>query len=467
MRAVKKANKINLVILTSVVGIVCLRAQSTFRLNYLEFSPPNPMIPYFSATGRQALKQNYHVQIERRKTGVKVQVHQSGKLLLSLQGILGRVALLRDNSGADWLYFVAAYRPRALFYLCPLSQCHGQQIDLAHYGKGTACIPCTWSEVLPGLMNPYTGRYCLDAITRTDDIAIRAYRVRDRLWLWSVDPQGWITLQWAHVPKAEDAPGYIYWKGFLLNPLGECLGISQEEEVFFVEKALKSVGRSAGVDSKLIRKFQRLRFGPEKWALGLKLAMSRSPDAVATLLKELKEDEYSQESLAGGPSTQLQNVFRAMAIELVGLAADKNREAQEFLLQGLKTNQWAKARWLADSYRFMGKGATYRGVGLSVVAIGLSGQKELWTKILNLKRRIESHKEWPTLYKEKVGYSIVVASFYRWIIQQVGKEKFVRDIWFQRPIAEWWERWERSDIGQGWIEWYAHLVNQPWIRLRP
>ena len=80
----------------------------------------------------------------------------------------------------------------------------------------------------------------------------------------------------------------------------------------------------------------------------------------------------------------------------------------------------------------------------------------------------DGHREDPTLAEFSLiglrqrlyGHAMVIGAFYRWVIQQVGKERFVREIWFQRPTAEWWERWEKTPQGQDWIQWYDKIRRQ-------
>ena len=139
-----------------------------------------------------------------------------------------------------------------------------------------------------------------------------------------------------------------------------------------------------------------------------------------------------------------------MLIELVGLTADRSEPARRFLVQRLNRETWESERWIPWQ----------QGIGLTLSAIGLSGRDDLWKEVLAKRQWIDNGGKEALRYGYRVGDTMVWAAFYRWVIQQVGKERFLREIWFQRPTAEWWERWEKTPQGQDWIHWYARIWNQ-------
>ena len=391
--------------------------------------------------------QRCRVKIEEQEGKTILTVYKGEERKLALKGKLFRGTLLNDNEGHPWLYFIASMGGPVDFFLVPLDTCQGEVIDLSRWKEAKHLRVVFWVRRPWGLRLEKGSP--LNVLFIYDGKAFRIERVHDRLWLWTVNNSGYVVLSWEDLEKL-NLPRIEIWNGVLLNPNKEFLGILTSGGIPYVEKVLRAL-RPTKVTSQDLQRFERLPHGPEKWSLGVKLALYGGEEAGKALIRAFQQppqpavlglQRWEDKVAEGG----LQAAFRAMLIELIGLSADRCPQAREFLRNGLDPQTWKRERWKEGW-----------GVDYSWSGIGLSDVKELWDAALKKRQWIEKSSPEALQYGRKFGDNIVMAAFYRWVIQQVGKERFVREIWFQRPLGEWWERWEKTPEGQDWIHWYAQV----------
>ena len=396
--------------------------------------------------------QRYRAKVEEReRVPVLLTVYRGKEKKLVLKGGLFSGVLLNDNEGHPWLYFIASMGGPVDFFLVPLDTCQGEVIDLSRWKEAKHLRAVFWVRRPWGLRLEKGSP--LNVLFIYDGKAFRIERVHDRLWLWTVNNSGYVVLSWEDLEKL-NLPRIEIWNGVLLNPNKEFLGILTSGGIPYVEKVLRAL-RPTKVTSQDLQRFERLPHGPEKWSLGVKLALYGGEEAGKALIRAFQQppqpavlglQRWEDKVAEGG----LQAAFRAMLIELIGLSADRCPQAREFLQNGLNPQTWKKERWSVGGWK-----PEDWGVGYSWTGIGLSDVEELWAAALKKKQWIEKGSPEALQYSWSLEAKVTMAAFYRWVIRQVGKERFVREIWFQRPLGEWWERWEKTPEGQDWIHWYA------------
>jgi len=390
----------------------------------------------------------YRVEIRDEKGKTLVEVYRDHERKVALTGSWLYGSIIQDNTGSSWLYIVPLFSS-VCFYLLPLDECHGERSDLSHRQDAT-CLRAVQFAPQPGFLSLLLGS--LNAQAAYDGKGFRIERTGDRLWVWSVDSSRHIVLSWNLVGGHKFAI-WKGWKGLWLNPNLEPIGDPFPSKVPYVEKVLSTLKKEPPTEEDFQR-FRALPHGPEKWALGVRLALYGGGKAGEILVDAVQQQRPITEQFPlyeeKRAEYEVRHAFRKMLIELVGLTADRSESARRFLVQRLDQETWKSERWIP--WR--------RGVGLTLSAIGLSGRDDLWKEVLAKRQWIDNGGKEALRYGYWVGHIMVWAAFYHWVIQQVGKERFVREIWFQRPTAEWWERWEKTPQGQDWIQWYARIWNQ-------
>ena len=487
---------------------------------FLQAAPDDSLILSFlefqTATGRrfpEPVNKAYEIKVRYTQVDFRkscADVYKDGKHIVRLMGCLGYCRVIRDNHGKDWLYFITLVpqkiHPWNYFCLFDLSQIRTNIVNTWKWQDVSGLITGRWKP-LPG---PLDSSYlCHDALTGPFcSPAVRFIREKDSLFVWTMESRvgsgGFVSLHWARVPVTRKTEAlFPVWHNLCLNPNGEVLGVKQNQERYFCETVLSKGYDSTLAYSEHIQRFQSLPHGPQKWAEGVQLALRGGKEAERVLRKafllkgvggykmvpckgkrgwylvgedgmpvrqngkiKVFDGHREDPTLAEFSLIGLRQRFRFMLVELLGLTGCEDPQTQQFIRKGLDLENWKNLSYFCNegeqvkpSQRIQ-SGIERELAAMACVAAGLSGREDLWQEILERKRW--ANEELPEALKEAYlyGHAMVIGAFYRWVIQQVGKERFVREIWFQRPTAEWWERWEKTPQGQDWIQWYDKIRRQ-------
>ncbi len=393
----------------------------------------------------------YHV---KREAGGQVSIaylYRGRERQLKVKGDWLYGSMIQDNIGYHWLYLIPTGGIGPIyFFLVGLDSCQVKELDLFHW-QDEQCVRAIRLAPRAGFLSPRWGS--LNALCVYDGKAFRIERTQGRLWIWCIDSSRHVVVSWGALSQLSGKRRIETWKGLWLNPNLEPIGDPFPSKVPYVEKVLSTLKEEPPTEEDFQR-FRALPHGPEKWALGVRLALYGGGKAGEILVDAVQQQRPITEQFQlyeeKRAEYEVRHAFRKMLIELVGLTADRSEPARRFLVQRLDQKTWESERWIP--WR--------RGVGLTLFAIGLSGRDDLWKEVLAKRQWIDNGGKEALRYGYRVGHTMVWAAFYHWVIQQVGKERFVREVWFQRPTAEWWERWEKTPQGQDWIQWYARIWNQ-------
>lgn len=198
---------------------------------------------------------------------------------------------------------------------------------------------------------------------------------------------------------------------------------------------------SPELEAELIAYYRSLPSITNKLGLAGALAYAGGEASVELLIYSLT-CEYAGRRF----ETVNEGVQLTLLARYLGLAAAHSDRAYQFLVDGLNPAFWSnKITWSVTAA--LGFDPAGRLPGECIMGLGVSSREDAWQTILVLK----DHPD--TNYLRKVAPEICGAAYYRAMMAEMGRVKFLDNLWFTgesiHRIGEWW----KTPEGKEWYDW--------------
>lgn len=179
-------------------------------------------------------------------------------------------------------------------------------------------------------------------------------------------------------------------------------------------------------------------------------------DASLAAFRHTLTDEFAGRQLSSGHGEETSNEANLMhqLIWAIGVAAQKNDTALDFLKQGTDPWFWQKnvkwkSNYFADNYGILAETA--------MTAIGMSGRREVPEIFEALTKLPLINEADPNVLKRTLNGALVDAAFFNSIVREEGHEGFLQ--WFLTPKGHVFDsdgkfaRWSATADGRKWHQW--------------